>query len=680
MIATLFSVHPRIHCALTCLHTIALSLLHRSEFWYRNAGVKVLGDLMDSRHRVITSLACCARSPVPFLWFDHLCALVDVNNYSVRKSTYARLLIRHFGSLRENTAFDTLTSRKTLLMSTMKYLRDIQYTTYMTPVMSIRSSSQFKLHPFLSTVELSCLPFEGSSHCTPPADASLSSVWMLLSSNPIFDKLSNASSVQQGRNTPKRSSSSANNLLTRTEEDSLLEWTLIICVLREGNRLLDELVHSPNAESVFGLIFTIRCLRAFVEMNPCFASLADSGPLPDVETPLIQFIQHLCELVPPDCADETLMLEDRSRGGDVGGTYLSRKQLKQASKRAAKLARRQNAAGLRQGDDTSVKHPKEALAADRVDRSTAWPHLLKQQTLQLVWSLAVRGTMERALMRDYSRSLATFLLTTKKVGADEGDTLPPLAFLHMVSPGLAWRWIHCIDFCLLYNSRIQRLPLDTVSLAYFVAPMIIALGYIVHRWCRRQQSSAPSSVPPRAPRLVVRSAGILVTFLHRELREQLWSGRVSLFSPHTFSSPNTTTQPYSLRYDSTWLQATLRDLKVKSPFPGSEDPFSTLTEDLCDLVEKESLKPDGCRARWVWAVACLNSLAGVNYANALERLEQSPGLSEAVNLLKGWTCGTEALEDPLVYLPCPETCTYPSVRSWKCLPVERIYSQDATSC
>ncbi|KAL5971207.1 hypothetical protein TSMEX_001066 [Taenia solium] len=277
MIATLFSVHPRIHCVLMCLDTIALSLLHRSEFWYRNAGVKVLGDLMDSRHRVITSLVSSARPLVPFLWLDQLCVLINANNHSIRKNTYARLLIRHFGSLHENTAFDTISSRKTLLMSTMKYLRDVQYTTYITPFVPIHSSSQFKLHPFLSPVELSCIPLEESSHCT-PTDATLSSVWMLLSSNPIFDKLSKASSEQQGGDTPKgRSSSQANNLLTRTEEDSLLEWTLIICVLREGHRLLDELVHSPDAETVFGLIFTIRCLRAFLEMNPCFASLSDSS-------------------------------------------------------------------------------------------------------------------------------------------------------------------------------------------------------------------------------------------------------------------------------------------------------------------------------------------------------------------------------------------------------------------
>lgn len=80
---------------------------------------------------------------------------------------------------------------------------------------------------------------DGSSHCTPPTDPSLSSVWMLLFSNPIFDKLFKAS-VQQGENAPKgKSLSRANNLLTRTEEDSLLEWTLAVCVLREGHRLLD---------------------------------------------------------------------------------------------------------------------------------------------------------------------------------------------------------------------------------------------------------------------------------------------------------------------------------------------------------------------------------------------------------------------------------------------------------
>ncbi|KAH9282921.1 hypothetical protein ECG_03924 [Echinococcus granulosus] len=676
MIVTIFSVHPRIHCALICLDNIALSLLHRSEFWYRNAGVRILGDLMDSRHRVVTSLACTLSPLVPFLWLDQLCALIDANNHSIRKNTYARLLIRHFGSLHESTAFDTVGSRKTLLMSTMKYLRDVQYTTYVTPVVPIRSSSLFKLHPFLSPVELPRLPLEESSLRTALTDSSLGSVWMLLPSNPIFDKLSMPSFVQQGGNKPKgRSLPLANESLTKAEENSLPEWTLIICVLKEGHRLLDELIHSPDVETVFGLIFTIRCLRVFLETNPCLASMSDSRPLPDVETPLVQFTQHLCELVPPDCAGETLVPEAKARGGDGDGTYLSRKQLKRASKRAAKLARRQGAAGLRRGDDTSEKHTKEATTAGRLDRSEVLAHLLKQQTLQLMWSLAVDGAMERTVVRDFSRSLATFFLTTKQVGDDEGESLPPLAFLHLVSSALAWRWIHCLDFCLLYNSRIRRLPLGSELLACFVAPMVTALVYIVHRWCRRQQSSVllqPSNAPPlRAPRLVVRSTGLLVTFLYQELRAQLWSGRASLFSPHSFPTADSTDQPQSLLYDSTWIRATLRDLKVDLPFPGPEDLFSTLAEDLCDLVERESLKPDSCRARWVWAAACLNSLAGIKYANVLERLKQSPGLCESVELLKGWTCSTEALEDPLVYLPCPETGTYPSVRSWKCLSVER---------
>lgn len=67
--------------------------------------------------------------------------------------------------------------------------------------------------------------------------------------------------------------------------------------------------------------------------------------------------------MPLDCAEETLVPEAGAGGGNVGdGAYLSRKQLKQASKRAAKLARRQNAVGLRR-DDTSVKHPKGSSSA-----------------------------------------------------------------------------------------------------------------------------------------------------------------------------------------------------------------------------------------------------------------------------------------------------------------------------
>ncbi|VDM31257.1 unnamed protein product [Hydatigera taeniaeformis] len=699
MIATIFSVHPRIHCALTCLDNIALSLMHRPEFWYRNAGVKILGDLADSRHRVITSLACSAHVSVPFPWFDSLCEFIDANNHSIRKSIYARLLIRHFGSLHENVAFDTISSRKTLLMSTMKYLRDIQYTTFMTPVVSMHSSSCIKLHPFLSPVQL-CLPLEETSQPAAPTDAGLRSVWMLFSSNPIFDKLSKASVIKQTKNTAKgRPLSLENSLLPKIEEDSLLEWTLISCVLREGHRLLDELVHSPDTETVFGIVFTTRCLRAFLEMNSPFASFPYSSAstpsiasfksqvlfrsLPDVGKSLVKFTEHLCELIPPDSAGDTLVPENKSAVSNVGdGAYLSRKRLKRASKRAAKLVRRQNAADLRRGDDVLVKHSKDPVVADRLGRPEVLAHLLKQHTLQLVWSLAADGALEQTSMKGFSRSLAAFLLATKVMEGDE-DSLPPLNFLHLVSPALSWRWIHCLDFCLLYNLRIRRLSLGSVSLACFVAPVIVALGYIVHRWCRRQQSSTscrlPNAVIPRVPRLVVRSAGLLVTFLHHELREQLWSGRASFFSPQTASASIETPQSHFLQYDSEWIRATLKDLNVDSPFPGSEDLFSILTTDLCNLVEAESFEPDGCKARWVWAAACLSSLAEIKYVKVQERLERSSVLSEAVKLLKGWTSRTEALDDPLVYLPCPETGNYLSVRSWKCLSVERIYSQDTTS-
>ena len=63
----------------------------------------------------------------------------------------------------KNAALCTATSRKTLLMAVMAYLRDIQYTTYMTPTVPLRDRPvSIKLHPFLSPVELSTVPIGAS--------------------------------------------------------------------------------------------------------------------------------------------------------------------------------------------------------------------------------------------------------------------------------------------------------------------------------------------------------------------------------------------------------------------------------------------------------------------------------------------------------------------------------------
>ena len=105
---------------------------------------------------------------------------------------------------------------------------------------------------------------------------------------------------------------------------------------------------------------------------------------------------------------------------------------------------------------------KSMTIVNQLSKSEVLAHLLKQQTLQLVWSLAVDGVSSGSALewgfnvKDFGQALAAFLLTTlEQEGATE--PLPPLVFLQSASSALAWRWIHCLDFCLLYHFRIHGL-------------------------------------------------------------------------------------------------------------------------------------------------------------------------------------------------------------------------------
>ena len=57
-------------------------------------------------------------------------------------------------------------------------------------------------------------------------------------------------------------------------------------------------------------------------------------------------------------------------------------------------------------------------------------------------------------------------------------------------------------------------------------------------------------------------------------------------------------------------------MKIGNLLPDDlEDPFATLIGDLCDLVEREMSQPDasasGNKECWIWAAACLGSLANI---------------------------------------------------------------------
>lgn len=109
----------------------------------------------------------------------------------------------------------------------------------------------------------------------------------------------------------------------------------------------------------------------------------------------------------------------------------------------------------------SLDSAKSTQSANKLNKSEILSHLLKQQTLLLVWTFAVNGAVldsnssSYSMIQDYAQSLASFLLTTT-TGNQNDSELPSLAFLEQTSPALAWRWIHTLDFCLLYNPRIKR--------------------------------------------------------------------------------------------------------------------------------------------------------------------------------------------------------------------------------
>nr|CDS34672.2 hypothetical transcript [Hymenolepis microstoma] len=654
MIATIFSVHPRIFSGAFAIDFISLSLLHRSEFWFRISGVKVLADLMEARYRVLTSLLCVVDHSSSFSNIDELQILIDAVNYSARRRTYTRLLIRHYESLHENKSFDAISSRKTLLKATMKYFRDIQYILYITPVVPLSIFSTIKLHPFLTTVDLSSLHISSSfGH----SDANLSSTWMLKAANPILDKVSNSSVVKEDKSGPKSNSAP---LLTKVQEDLALDSNLVYYVLKESHYLLD-------GDHTYHLIH-IMCNIARNEKR--VMSLMDSS---EVLPAILKFIKQLCELVPPDSAGDTIVPElapisSANANSSGAGNGLSRKQLKQLSKRSAKLARRKTTKnGDGDGTTADQNSAQSNQTPSRLSKSEVLSHLLKQQTLLLVWTLATDGAtlnsnLSQSLMiHDYAQSLASFLLSTTN---QEDSELPSLGFLNQTSPALSWRWIHTLDFCLLYNARIRRItPKRSESLRCLTASMITAFAYIVRRWCRRQTSSA-SKVSPRAPRIVVRATGVLTAFLYQELERQR-------FHPSAANHP--------LQINDTWIRTALNNFSEVTIPNGMDNPLMAFVDDLCDLVEKEAIDVETNKSKWIWAAACLNSLAELQCINVCERLKSSSVLTDAVYSLKSWTHKPTVLEDSLMNLPSTKTATYPFVKSWKCLPIERIYAQDGAS-
>lgn len=85
----------------------------------------------------------------------------------------------------------------------------------------------------------------------------------------------------------------------------------------------------------------------------------------------LRFVKQLCELVPPDCAGDTIIPDSagpasalassavNGQANGSGGANLSRKQLKQFAKRAAKSARRQET--REQNDPNGNTRPNQGI-------------------------------------------------------------------------------------------------------------------------------------------------------------------------------------------------------------------------------------------------------------------------------------------------------------------------------
>ncbi|VDD80405.1 unnamed protein product [Mesocestoides corti] len=651
MIATIFSVHPRIHSALTCVDGITSSLLRRSEFWWRQAGVKVLSDHCAARHTVLTCLASVGDPSHAFALEAELKAFVEPRHQVYRVDVFPCYI-----------PGDSL-------------------------------SSDF---PKPDAV-----------------DASLLSTWMLfdpdLALQKSADQLSSSVFEKPGITKKRGPAHLANRPPPGVDSSIWYDRKLALCVLKEGFYLLDELVHSPKVETIFGLIHTLRGLRVFAETKH-LRFFSSSKGLPDISAQLGKFCRRIRELVPLDVEDDVLLPEDAEINGaasTVGSVAsLSRKALKKAAKRSAKVARREEAAALSadsrgaktsqpprlvKGGNASIGPTSLMLVSDSVStpsgtyvhflasdqttqpaskrssKSSVVTHLLKQHILELWWNLVALACPQHGDCKVFSQELASLLLSYE-VG-EEGDSLPPLTFLNSSSPALAWRWLRAFDYCLLYGLRIRELPSDSGALCGIVAPMVTALFHIVHRWCCRHKTHRQS--PSRVPRLVVRSAGILTAFLCQELKLQAWCGQNSTF----YRSRTAPSSSDGLQYDASWIEASLCQLGTNSSLCNTGDLFATLTTDLCDLVESESADASATN-RWIWAAACLQSLARNRYSPALHGLTQSVGLRKAVDTVGDWRTSAGRLHEPLVYLPCPETGCYSSLNAWKCTPIERIFSQD----
>ncbi|VDL89429.1 unnamed protein product [Schistocephalus solidus] len=476
------------------------------------------------------------------------------------------------------------------------------------------------------------------------------------------------------------------------------------------------------------------------------STLRELSPLqlPDVSFALSRFSHLLRDVIPLDVPEDQLLsqllatktsssAEDPARSRVIAPAVRSRREQKRAKQRAVKLARRGQAATA----TMNVAKPEEELReADviplgpdtpkRLDRCTLLTHLLKQACIELWWSFALldcRIAARFAQLRDHKNPLhldSTVLTQFAKLLTAEGKydfdvlevedggeekraalpTVPPadlppplriLSALTPINPALSWRWLRVLDRIILHAHRSNSMFIDDISsLAPFVAPSLVALWRTFHRWFLRCNVGGLGSL--RAPRTVVRCAGLLTAFLCRELEDQAWTGKTSAYSvPRKLAPPANET---GLTYDASWIRETLARSSVVNPTTLCDaDIFEPFCDDLATLIpfvetnstgpssSSETLLMDQSASSWVWAAVCLQNLINSQYSPAVSKIAHNTNQPLAELLCRLRNCVDKdagspphllSTCEPLVYLPSTSTACYTAPRGWKCTSISRI--------
>ncbi|BHF65110.1 hypothetical protein SprV_0200811900 [Sparganum proliferum] len=473
--------------------------------------------------------------------------------------------------------------------------------------------------------------------------------------------------------------------------------------------------------------------------------------LPDVSLALSRFCRLLRDVVPLDVPEDQLLshlqvaktstsAEDTARACVIAPAVLTRREQKRAKQRAVKLARREQAAEATKNATKPNEERQEADAAPPISAPQAAPkrlgrcalltHLLKQACIELWWSFALLDCHVAARfaelrdrenpLRPNSTVLTHFakLLTAEaesdfdvlEVGGggeeEENKTavtaaLPAnsplplriLSALTPLNPALSWRWLRVLDRIILHAHRSESVLRDDISsLAAFVAPSLVALWRTFHRWYLRSTANGLGSL--RAPRTIVRCAGLLTAFLCHELKEQAWTGTTSVYSVPRKPAPPT--NETGLTYDASWIKKTLARSGIVSPTTLCDaDIFEPFCDDLAALIplsntpstdqspSPEALLMDQSASSWIWAAVCLRHLVDSRYSPAVSRVtpstDQPAPLAELLCRLRGCIDEDPASRphllstcEPLVYLPSPSTGCYTAPKGWKCTSISRI--------